>query len=389
MSLETNLRKKLHRYSLRLDEIRDGLKYLKEYGYIDSILCSRMSVLDIYEAVNKFQELAGLVMDGEMGPKTMRAMTWPRCACPDYHDQHGLRMEVLFSKWRNKNLTYFIEKRDDDLAANEWDSIIRLAFQQWADVADLHFTEVYAKTNANFVMSVGSGPRDKFDGPGGTLAYAYLPPNDSFDGQLRCFFDSSETWIIDITQRGILLLNVATHEIGHLLGLGHSQIRTALMAPFYAQNVTKPVPIDDYSRIIALYGKATGTPDPDPTPVPPLTFPVPTDLTAVAGDNGVGLNWKDNSTGEDFFEVERNGVIVGKVRRGQTGALDTGVLTGTHKYRVRATADGGKRRSAWSSEASVTLGDVGPEEPTDGIVITLSGKIEDINIPGYRVTKLG
>ena len=35
------------------------------------------------------------------------------------------------------------------------------------------------------------------------------------------------------TPRGTSLLMTASHELGHSLGLSHSDVRSALMAPFY------------------------------------------------------------------------------------------------------------------------------------------------------------
>ena len=59
------------------------------------------------------------------------------------------------------------------------------------------------------------------------LAHAYFP---IYGGDAH--FDDSEVWTIG-TPAGTNLFQVAAHEFGHSLGLGHSDIRQALMAPFY------------------------------------------------------------------------------------------------------------------------------------------------------------
>ena len=71
------------------------------------------------------------------------------------------------------------------------------------------------------------GDGDPFDGPGGTLAHAYFP---QFGGDAH--FDESEYWTIN-SFRGTNLLQTAAHEFGHSLGLSHSDVSAALMAPFY------------------------------------------------------------------------------------------------------------------------------------------------------------
>lgn len=45
-------------------------------------------------------------------------------------------------------------------------------------------------------------------------------------------FDDAEKWSIK-SFTGTNLFQVAAHEFGHSLGLSHSDVRSALMAPFY------------------------------------------------------------------------------------------------------------------------------------------------------------
>lgn len=57
---------------------------------------------------------------------------------------------------------------------------------------------------------------------------------------------------------GTNLFNVAAHEIGHSLGLSHSNVETALMYPWYKEienGFDYELPDDDKQAIQYLYGK--------------------------------------------------------------------------------------------------------------------------------------
>ena len=172
----------------------------------------------------------------------------PRCGCPDFNLDNNSK------KWAMNKLSYCVVNRDTDLAPEVWDGLIKEAFDSWSKVSTLEFEQVGDRNSANVIIDIGSGQSSHFDGPLGTLAWAYLPPKPDFNGQLLMKFDTDEIWITDPSKKGTLLKNVAAHEIGHILGLSHSSVEGALMAPYYAVNVDRPQFDDDVKRIQSLYG---------------------------------------------------------------------------------------------------------------------------------------
>ena len=93
-----------------------------------------------------------------------------------------------------------------------------------------------------------------FDGPSGTLAHAYYPGRLAIHGDMH--FDMDEPWTLDQREwTGNDLFIVATHEIGHTLGLAHSNKQQAVMYGAYRSVETWKFKLDqdDIEGIRDLY----------------------------------------------------------------------------------------------------------------------------------------
>lgn len=250
-------------------DIAHAYNYLSHYGYFSGAILSgsvkpAMAVDALGTAVKEFQRVAGLVPTGEIDQPTLDMMSRPRCGCLDV--QRMVAPEE--ARWRKNRLGYFTRRRVSGLPPGDVDDIVFTAFKQWRDTpADIEATPVLDEAHADIIIDIGQGRQDGFDGPSGTLAWAYLPTGN--DQQLLMRFDADEQWVK--SGNGIWLLNVACHEFGHLYGLDHSRVSSALMAPFYNQQITKPQKNDDISRIQALYGVPANSPPPVSPPKKQLT----------------------------------------------------------------------------------------------------------------------
>jgi predicted Zn-dependent protease len=165
---------------------------------------------------------------------------------------------VTVRAWDHTNLTYFFQNGTNDIAGNDEQNAVRAAFQIWADYAPLTFTEVTNANSADIVILWGAGNHGDgfpFAGVNGVLAHAFFPPpNGNFAGDIH--FDEDETWTMLERPDGFQpmdLVTVAAHEIGHALGLDHSNVNCALMNPFYNGSHRYLAP-DDIAGIRFLYG---------------------------------------------------------------------------------------------------------------------------------------
>ena len=124
-------------------------------------------------------------------------------------------------------------------------------------------------TNGTKNINILFGARDHgdpyaFDGAGRVLAHTFYPapPNpEPIAGDLH--FDGDENWNIGTD---IDLYSVALHELGHALGLGHSDVPNAVMYPYY-RRVTGLTP-EDVGAIRMMYAAVSDADAKPATPAP-------------------------------------------------------------------------------------------------------------------------
>lgn len=248
------------RYS-RDAEMRFVVQYLDFYGYFKAALdtLAEIELGDIIAALKLFQTLFGLKDTGSPDPATLKVMEKSRCGAPDAHEDSNdsYRRVRAFGvnnkqRWQKRGLKYYVERYVSGVPRKTQDSIFAEGFWQWCRHGNIEALRTGNKREADILVSTGAGPRSNFDGPGGTLAWAFLP--DGSDKQLVMRFDESEQWIAKPGKMGTLLPNVLKHEIGHLFGLDHSYAKGSLMAPYYDAHHANPGD-PDVQTFQAIYGE--------------------------------------------------------------------------------------------------------------------------------------
>ncbi|VAI72536.1 unnamed protein product [Triticum turgidum subsp. durum] len=237
---------------------RQGLARLKDY-------LSRFGYLPAPPA--KFND----VFDADM-ESTVAKMMSPRCGVADIINGtsamgktvHGRNLYSYFPgspSWprSKKSLRYAITAATETtIDRATLSKVFASAFARWSAATTLNFTETASASDADITIGFHSGDHgdgEAFDGPLGTLAHAFSPTDGRFH------LDASEAWVAggDVSRAAldaaVDLESVAVHEIGHLLGLGHSSVEGAIMYPTITSRTQKvELAKDDVDGIQSLYG---------------------------------------------------------------------------------------------------------------------------------------
>ncbi|KAI3756790.1 hypothetical protein L1987_56613 [Smallanthus sonchifolius] len=241
--------------------------YLSHYGYLNyqrnpNVIDPKKDYFDeeLEAAIKLYQVYYHLNVTGMLDAPTVFMMIMPRCGFPDkeIHQNSDKSSDIIShyrlfpsrSKWpKGKiHLTYGFGSR----FPTRFMPPITRAFSRWATASQYFtFSRAITPQSADLKISFARGAHGDgapFDGPGGVMAHAFAPTN----GWLH--FDVDDRWSVRGVPYAYDFETVALHEIGHLLGLGHSQYQSAIMWATIGAGESKGLTLDDIRGLRALYG---------------------------------------------------------------------------------------------------------------------------------------
>ncbi|KAF7134566.1 hypothetical protein RHSIM_Rhsim08G0060900 [Rhododendron simsii] len=244
-------------------------KYLEAFGYLNYTPNQAHANDDNFDdsleaAVKTYQLNYHLKTTGALDAQTVSQMMKPRCGVPDIingtnwmranHEHKTLHTVSHYAffpdnpKWppTQYQLTYAFAPGTNSDAI----SAVAKAFNTWASQSPFKFSQSQDFASADLKIGFHRGEHGDgkpFYGRNGVLAHAFSPPDGKFH------YNGDELFTANPVEGSYLLETVALHEIGHLLGLAHSDVEEAIMWPYIPPATIKGLNDDDIQGIKTLY----------------------------------------------------------------------------------------------------------------------------------------
>jgi hypothetical protein len=179
---------------------------------------------------------------------------------------------VTYGAWPTPSVSFYVNPANADVSESAATSALQAGMNVWNSQSGTPFRFNYAGRvndtttgfdNRNVILF-----RNESNGSTIATTYAWASSSGLADTDI-VFWDGGFTFFTGSSgcTGGAYIEDIAAHELGHALGLGHSTITDATMYPYYSSCSTelRSLASDDIAGAKSLYGNGSGPTDTPPT----------------------------------------------------------------------------------------------------------------------------
>jgi predicted Zn-dependent protease len=186
-------------------------------------------------------------------------------------------------KWLNNTVSWYYNSAGmpANFSKSQVLSIIQSSMNYWSSVCNIKWTYMGESTksseenNIDNANIVGWGRANGATG----ITFSYMRSTKLNNVSVLSIYESDVNLSTSDIRDTTTLRGVLNHELGHVLGLAHSDVSESIMFanPYHAVDYLLTLRQDDISGCVGLYGPANTVVMPTPTPTPaPTATPAPT-----------------------------------------------------------------------------------------------------------------
>ena len=179
----------------------------------------------------------------------------------------GVHAYSTYARWGSGSATFYVNPANADVSASAAVSAVQAGLDVWNTQSGSGFRYQYGGTASDTATALDNRNVVMFRGTsnGSALASTYSWWNSSnqlLDSDI-VFWDGGFTFFAGTSgcSGGAYIEDVATHELGHALGLNHSSVAGATMYPSYSycSQALRTLDADDIAAAKSLYGSSGGS----------------------------------------------------------------------------------------------------------------------------------
>ena len=268
-------------------------------------------------------------------------------------------------KWNRSRVDYFVNPANLDVAADAAVAAIQSAASAWTTQSTTSFGFSYAGYTSSTTVANNARNevffRNATNGSAIATTYYWSSGTTALDADI-VFWDGAYQFFAGSTgcSNGFYIEDVATHEFGHALGLGHSPVSDATMVSgqTYCGTYKRSLALDDVQAVEALYpGGVSNT-----APTVSIGAPV----------SGAGFSSASAITFSGSAQDVEDGALTGSIRwtssldglLGTGGVLSKALRAGSHVITASVIDSGGATQT---SSVSIAVTDAAANP---GVVLT-------------------